>query len=199
MRRLTPILLTYLVCSAAPFAGENIAAEKHGAIAGTSTHTKLAAADAKSKIPQNALFEQLIGTWDVQYEFVDKAGKARINRGQVNYSWILDGKALQEVWTSDSEGKDARPFGTMINFYDIKRQHWTAVWVYPAEGMTTIMTGGEVGGSFVLTGHDEAGALQRWSTSIVKPDSGLGTFDISNDEGKTWRQVGVNHMQRRRG
>jgi hypothetical protein len=120
-------------------------------------------------------------------------------KGQVYYSWILDGKALQEVWTSDSEDGHPRPYGTTINFYDPKRRHWTAVWVYPAQGQTTVVTGGEAGGSHVLTGHDENGALQRWSTSIVTPDSVLGRFDISEDDGKTWRQVGVNHMQRHRG
>jgi hypothetical protein len=109
---------------------------------------------------------------------------------------ILDGKALQEVWTSDSESKDPRPFGTMINFYNPKRQQWTAVWVYPSQGETWQMTGGDVDSNFVLTGHDQAGALQRWSTSVVTPDSVIGRFDISHDEGKTWKEVGVNHMRR---
>ena len=40
----------------------------------------------------------------------------------MHYGWILDGKALQEIWTSDSESKDLRPFGTTIDFYDSKRQ-----------------------------------------------------------------------------
>jgi hypothetical protein len=53
--------------------------------------------------------------------------------------------------------------------------------------MTMIMTGGEMNGSFVLTGHDESGALQRWSTNVVQSDSIVIRLDISNDEGKTWR------------
>jgi hypothetical protein len=63
----------------------------------------------------------------------------------------------------------------------------------------TVVTGGEVNGSYVLTGHNETGALQRWSTSVETSDSVVGRFDISEDEGKTWRPVGVNHMERRRG
>jgi hypothetical protein len=58
------------------------------------------------------------------------------------------------------------------------------------------MIGGDVGSNFVLTGHDSSGALQRWSTSVVAPDSVIGRFDISRDEGKTWKEVGVNHMKR---
>lgn len=178
MRRLTPILLALLQCGAPAFA---------------------AAAESSSKVTQNALFDQLLGTWDVSYEIFDKDGKVRRYRGQVRYNWILDGKAVQETWTSDSKHKTPQAYGTTITFYDPKRQYWTAVWVYPEEGMTTIVTGGEVNGSFVLTGPDPSGALQRWSTSVVDSDSAIGRFDISSDNGKTWRLVGMNHMQRHRG
>ncbi len=91
------------------------------------------------------------------------------------------------------------PYGITINFYDPKRQCWTAVWIYPEQGQTTVMTGGEINGRYVLTGHDEMGALQRWSTGVEGTDSVVGRFDISEDNGKTWRAVGVNHMRRHSG
>jgi hypothetical protein len=154
------------------------------------------AGERPAAAPKNALLDQLVGTWDVRYEIFGKDGSVRKYQGQVQYSWILDGKALQEIWTSDSEEKKPRPYGTTINFYDPKRQHWTAVWIYPAQGQVISVTGGEVDGSFVLTGQDDAGILQRWSTRAIAPDSALGRFDVSEDQGKTWRQVGVNHMHR---
>lgn len=196
MRQLTPILLMSLLCSANTFANEAVAIASHDTVANTGAHKNLAAAESKTKIPKNALFDQLVGTWDVTYEFTDKNRNARRDRGQVHYSWILDGKALQEIWTSASEDKGPQPFGTTIDFYDLKRQRWTAVWIYPAEGMTMIMTGGEVNGSFVLTGHDQSGALQRWSTSVGQRDSIVIRAEISNDEGKTWRPMGVSYLQR---
>lgn len=198
MRQLTSILLTWLLCSANIFAAEAVVTESHDKVADTGAGRKLAAAESKTKIPKNALFDQLVGTWDVLYEFTDKDGKARRDQGQVNYSWILDGEALQEIWTSVSENKGPQAFGTTINFYDRKRQRWTAVWVYPIESMTLIMTGGEANDSFVLTGHDESGALQRWSTSVVESNSIVIRLDISNDEGKTWRPGGASYLQRHR-
>ena len=146
MQRLTPALLISLLCNAGAFAIEN-------------------PVKSSAEIPRNALFDQLIGTWDVRYEYSDKKGNPKTNQGQVHYAWILGGKALQEIWSSNSDRKDLRPFGTTIDFYDLKHQRWTAVWIYPAEGMTMIMTGCEVNGSFVLSGHDQSGALQRWSTT----------------------------------
>lgn len=174
MRALTPVLACSLLCIASASADDA----------------------ATTSAAKSAVLDKLAGTWNVRYEFVDKTGQSRVNNGQVQYTWILDGKALQEVWTSDSESKDPRPFGTTINFYDPKRQQWTAVWVYPSQGETFQMTGGDVSGNFVLTGHDRSGALQRWSTSLVTADSVIGRFDISRDEGKTWKEVGVNHMER---
>jgi len=178
MRTVNPVLVCSLLLIAGAAAGDDsVSATKAG---------------------KSVVLAQLAGKWDVRYEFVDKAGRQRVDNGQVTYTWILDGKALQEVWTSDSEnkGKEARPFGTSINFFDPKQQHWTAVWVYPAQGETWTMSGGDVDGQFVMTGHDMTGALQRWTTRIASPDTVIGRFDISHDEGKTWKEVGLNQMQR---
>jgi len=157
MRRLTPALLISLLCNAGAFAIEN-------------------PVKSSAEIPRNALFDQLIGTWDVRYEYSDKKGNPKSNQGQVRYAWILGGKALQENWSSNSDSKDLRPFGTTIDFYDVKHQRWTAVWIYPAEGMTMIT---------------------RWSTSSAgQRDSIVVRAEISNDDGKTWRPMGVSYLRR---
>jgi hypothetical protein len=160
--------------------------------------TRLPATGQQAKVPERALYNRFVGAWDVNYEIYDKDGKLRPYRGQVTYSWILDGGAMQEVWTSDAHNKEPQPYGTTIDFYDGKRQLWTAVWIYPALGMTTVVTGREVDGGIVLTGRDEAGAIQRWSINDIQTNSFVGRFESSNDEGKTWRLLGVNHMHRHR-
>jgi hypothetical protein len=157
-----------------------------------------AATGQEAKMPGREMYDRFVGTWDVNYEIYDKDGRVRPYHGQATYNWILDGGAMQEVWTSDAHNKDPRPYGTTIDFYDGKRQLWTTVWIYPAQGMTTVVTGHEVDGGIVLTGRDEAGAIQRWSINDIQTDSFVGRFESSNDEGKTWRLLGVNHMHRHR-
>jgi hypothetical protein len=199
MRRLMPILLTPLLLGANTLVDEKAATESREAARGASAPGELAAAEKpRAKVPHNTLFDQLVGTWDVRYEIVDKDGNVRRNRGQVRYGWILDGNALQEIWLSDSESKHLQPFGTTIDFYDRKRQRWTAVWIYPAQGITSIMTGGEVNGALVLTGRNESGALERWSTSVAPPNSITIRAEVSDDEGKTWRPLGVSYLERHR-
>ncbi len=150
----------------------------------------------QAKASDSALFGRFIGVWDVSYDTYNKDGSVRRNQGQVTYGWILDGQGLQEIWTSDAHNKEPKPFGLSIIFYDSKRQHWTEVWMYPAQGMTTIMTGGEVDGRIVLIGHDDAGAMLRWSFNDIQTNSFVWRGEISKDEGKTWKLQGENHIRR---
>jgi hypothetical protein len=174
-------------------------AQDKATASGASDRASAPAATApQAQVPERALYGRLVGTWDVHYEIYDQDGKVRPYRGQVNYSWILDGGAMQEIWTSDAHNEEPQPYGTTIDFYDSKRQRWTAVWIYPAQGMTTVVTGREEDGRMVLTGRDEAGAIQRWSINDIQTDSFVWRFESSNDEGKTWRLLGVNHMRRHR-
>jgi hypothetical protein len=141
-----------------------------------------------------ALFDRLAGTWDVIYEIYDKDGTMHPYHGQVIYSRILDGGALQEIWTSDIHDKIPQPYGTTIGFYDGKRERWTAVYIFPAKGYSSIVSGGEMDGRIVLTGRDPDGTMQRWSIDNVRADSFDWHFESSKDDGKTWRLAGVNHM-----
>src|SRR5882724_11117498 len=156
-------LIASLLCSPAVFAGERDSMVARGTpVVSTDTDvvkspTTGPTTGPQSKVPESALFDRLVGTWDVSYEIYDKDGNVRRYSGQASYTWILDGGALQEVWTSDAHNKEPQPYGTTIGFYDGKRQCWTSVWIYPAQGMTTIVTGNEADGRIVLTGSDQAG------------------------------------------
>lgn len=161
----------------------------------TDAAAQAAASGPKTKAPESAFFDRLIGTWDVSYDLYGKDGKVRHLPGQVTYAWILDGGALQEIW-SDVDGKAVKPYGTMISYLDTKRGRWNAVWVYPQASMTMLVSGGEADGRVVLTGRDQDGAIQRWSIGDVQPDSFVSRYESSQDGGKTWRILSVNHMRR---
>ncbi len=155
-----------------------------------------AAPTPDTQAPEIVFYDRLIGTWDVVYDLYDKDGKVRHLPGQVTYAWILGGQALQETW-SDVDGKAVKPYGTTISYLDTKHGRWNATWIYPEAAMTMLVSGKEVAGSMVLTGRDADGALQRWTTGEVQADSFVGRYESSSDDGKTWRILSVNHMQRR--
>jgi len=145
--------------------------------------------------PDQTLLDRLIGTWDVDYTIYDENGTTRHYLGTAVYQRILDGAAIQEIW-ADSHGRSTQPYGTTLEFYDGKRGRWTALWVYPEQGMYYSVSGGEEDGRIVLTGEDQQGVMQRWSDEDFRSNSFVGRFEVSKDGGKTWRLVGLNHMQR---
>ena len=159
------------------------------------TCSALAADAPPATAPEKAFFSRLIGSWDVQYEIYAKDGKVRRLPGRVSYAWILDGATLQETW-SDVDGQQVKPYATTISYEDGKHGRWTAVYIYPQAGMPTIVTGGVVGDSIVLQGQDPSGALQRWWLGDLKPESFTARYEISEDQGKTWRLLGINYMRR---
>jgi hypothetical protein len=208
MRPHIPFLIASLLCSpgAFPLEHDGVGCPVSGAPRQATPATPAAAGTTEPRESigpptigqERALFDRLIGTWDVSYEIYDKDGKVRRYRGGVTYAWILDGGALQEIWTSDAHDKEPQPYSTTISFYDGKRQRWTAIWIYPAQAMTLIVSGNAVDGGIELTGHDVAGAIQRWLLNDFQAESFSARFDTSNDEGKTWRLLGVNLMRRHR-
>jgi len=149
-----------------------------------------------AKAADLTMFDRLTGTWDVTYEIYNKDGTVHPYHGQVFYSRILMGQALQEVWTSDIHNKEPQPYGTTIGFFDSSHERWTAVYIFPAKGYTSTVSGGEVDGRIVLAGRDSDGTMQRWSIDNAEADSFDWHFESSKDDGKTWRLVGVNHMHR---
>ncbi len=167
-----------------------------GVSAGVAASQPVLSAGPPLNHPDRKILEQLIGDWDVEYAIYDRHSHVRHYVGTVAYRWLLAGAAIQETWTSADNGRDAEPYGTTIEFFDPKHRCWTAVWVYPEQGMYYSLTGGEIGGRIVLTGDDQHGVLQRWSTGDMHGNSFDGRYDISHDGGKTWQLVGINQMHR---
>lgn len=201
MRLPTLFPLLTVLCACGAYAGTPDAVPAQAlpaSAAGTHGSGSPANTEIQVKAAEHASHDRFVGTWDVGYEIYDKNGGVRRYRGQVICRWILGGEALQEIWTSDSHDKQPQPYGTLLGFYDGKSRRWTEVWVYPAQGAVTVVSGGPADAGIVLTGRNQTGALERWSTGDIQADSFVSRFEISADEGKTWRLLGVNHVQRHR-
>lgn len=142
------------------------------------------------------LFDQFTGTWDTDYAFYAPDGSTSTRTGEVLFGWIIDGRALQDIWISyPKEGE--RDLGTTIRFYDPKTGMWRVTWIYPLGGVVTTLTGGEVGDRVVLRGQTSEGALVRWSFNDIKADSFVWRGEVSHNGGETWRLTGEYHMRRR--
>ena len=147
------------------------------------------------------VFDHLVGTWDCDYSFHAEDGAVRRSSGELRFGWIIDGRALQDIWIGypKSGSKDERTIGTSVRFFDSKSKTWRVVFVAPAFGYLVTMEGGTEGNRIVLQGRDTDGSSLRWSFNDIQSDSFTWRGEKSRDSGKTWKLEEEHQMTRRKG
>ena len=149
---------------------------------------------------QAALFDRFVETWDTKYSTIAPDGTVSRSEGRVLFGWIIDGRAMQDIWIADPPpgSGEERSIGTTIRFYDAKADIWRVVFVAPGDGGVVQLTGGRIGDRIVLRGEGRNGALVRWSFNDLRDDSFVWRGEVSHDSGETWRLREENLMSRAR-
>jgi hypothetical protein len=146
---------------------------------------------------QAHVFDRFVGTWDCDYtNFAEDGTVSQQYPGHVTFGWILDGHAMQDVWSGQVGDHGGRVAGTSIRFFDAETDLWTVVWIFPPAGVITTVRGGVVGDRIVLEGRDADGASQRWSFNDIRRDSFTWLGERSTDGGSTWRLAADYRMVR---
>jgi hypothetical protein len=143
-------------------------------------------------------WDRFVGTWDCDFGFYLQDGRVRHTPGELEFGWVLDGRAIQDLWiTYPREGEKERAIGTSIRFFDEKSETWRVVFVSPRYGAVLTVQGGVEGDRIVLRGQDADGRLLRWSFNDIKDDSFTWRGEKSSDGGQTWKLEEEHHMKRR--
>jgi hypothetical protein len=147
-----------------------------------------------------SLFGQFVGAWDLEWHGLDSTGSPIVVRGELHFGWILDGRAIQDVWRVPIDASDAqrvRGFhGTTIRFYDPRIDAWRSTWLDPLNGRVRRFIGRSVEDTIVLEGLDED-PRERWTFRDITPDSFLWRGEQSTDGEATWTIVDEMHARRR--
>jgi hypothetical protein len=147
---------------------------------------------------QARVWDRFVGTWDCDFGFHLEDGTVRHAPGELEFGWVLDGLAIQDLWiTYPKPGETQRGIGTSIRYFDDKSKLWHVVFVNPKFGGLLSVQGGLEGDRIVLRGQDADGNRIRWSFNDIKDDSFTWRGETSRDEGKTWRLQEEHHMRRR--
>ncbi len=147
---------------------------------------------------QAQVWDRFVGTWDCNFGFYLDDGSTRHATGELEFGWVLDGRAIQDIWINyPKDGEKERKIGTSIRFFDQKAKTWRVVFVSPTYGAFLAMQGGVEGDRVVLRGTDDDGAALRWSFNDIQADSFLWRGEKSRDGGKTWRLEEEHRMKRR--
>ncbi len=148
--------------------------------------------------PEARLFDRVAGAWDVDYTVIRDDGTRQKVRGQLLAGWVLDGRALQDVWIQFSKPGEDRFIGTTIRFYDPDRKKWRDTWVSAIAKAVTVLEGGEEDGRIALYNDSAKGRL-RWTFNDITEEGFHWRGELSTDGGKTWRLREDHRMYRAAG
>jgi hypothetical protein len=153
-------------------------------------HTDGPAPDRTEKM---GLYGWLIGDWDFDAVIHRDDGTTERSRGEIHFGWVLEGRAIQDVWilparTEPRPAASAFPgfYGTTLRVYDPGIDAWHILWTDPVKQLYLRQIGRARGRDIVQEGRDDAGAATRWSFTEITPDSFHWLGERSADGGANW-------------
>jgi hypothetical protein len=149
---------------------------------------------------QAKVFGRFVGTWDAEYTEFSRDGKASQSSGEVIVGWVMEGRAIQDLFIIyPSAAHKERFIGTTFRYFDPISGTWRVTFIDPENDSVARFTGGAEGDDrIVLHSQDTDGKEARWSFNDIRPDSFVFRDEASRDGGKTWRLREEDHMKRRR-
>jgi hypothetical protein len=151
------------------------------------------------------LYGQFVGAWEGRVVVYRRDGTRREESCEVYFGWVLEGRAIQDVWVAPARqeragvGRDATKdmLGTTIRVYDPEHDLWQITWIEPGSQTIGRMTGKRQGDDIVQEYVDEDGSLWQWCFTKITDDSFHWLARESQDDGVTW-QVRNEFFLRRR-
>lgn len=140
------------------------------------------------------LFGQFVGSWEGTVSGRNPDGSWTTGIGELHFDWVLEGRAIQDVWIFPKRGTGRGPtpadeYGSTIRFRDPSSGAWAIVWISPVNHAVLVYRGRAEGDEIIVEGTDTRGRPQRWIFSQVTPTSFHWRNLVSDDGGKTWRAI----------
>jgi hypothetical protein len=140
------------------------------------------------------IFDFLIGSWDLEAVLYDPKGQTQRSRGEIHASWVLEGRAMQDLFifpgrADRASGAPARGdrYATTIRTYDRTLQAWRVNFINPAASETSAqLIARRKGVGIEMEGKLSDGTPIRWRYVTVEPTSFHYTAERLRDD-DTWQ------------
>jgi hypothetical protein len=134
-------------------------------------HVVLASGRRSPDIPEaDDAYGWLIGSWELDvrhYAGLDVAERGI--EGEVHFAWVLDGRAVQDVWIMPKRsqrtanlGKEMNMYGSTLRVWDSTIGAWRITWSNPAGDHYEQQIGRRIGQDVVQIGCRPNGTPTRW-------------------------------------
>ena len=159
----------------------------------------LIAAGRAAEIPaEHDVYGFLVGSWalDVRrYRGVDVSRNGL--RGEVHAAWVLEGRAVQDVWIMPERTarKAGQPhefdmYGTTVRLWDPSLSAWRISWSNPAASHYEQQVGRRIGTDIVQLGTRANGPATRWRFVEMAADAFHWLGESLQPDGATWALEG---------
>jgi hypothetical protein len=140
------------------------------------------------------LYGRFVGAWSFDAKRFPEDGKVLTGRGEIHFGWVLEGRAIQDVWILPARDAGPTPslgnwtfFGTTLRVYDPGLDAWHIMWSDPRTQYYSRQLGRTEGDNIVQQGADDTGSTVRWSFTDITDDAFRWIGERSHDNGATWR------------
>jgi hypothetical protein len=143
------------------------------------------------------LYGQFIGDWTTVTTEFNADGTSLVSHWDVRFQWVLEGRAIQDLWITPPRGLSSvgwhapgNRYSTTLRVYDPTLDAWHIIWINPPSGTIVCQVGRRVGDEIVQLGEpDGDGDLTRWVYRDIRADSFRWCNERSSDHGQTWHLV----------
>jgi hypothetical protein len=139
------------------------------------------------------LYGQFVGSWHLDIDYHAPNEKPRSAEGEWHFAWVLDGKAIQDVWIFPSRRvraeKPGEPwyfYGSTMRIYNPALDAWHITYFEPTRPFELRQLGRPVGTDIVQMGEEVNGVTRRWRFVEITPDTFRWLGEASSDKGATW-------------
>jgi len=118
-----------------------------------------------------ALYGWLIGSWDMDTLHHRDDGTIEKSDGECHFSWVLEGRAIQDLWIRPRRPAPSTMYGTTLRVFDPAIDGWHIIWSDPLNQDYSRQIGRAEGKDIVQIGADSRGLQARWRFTEITADS----------------------------
>lgn len=137
-----------------------------------------AAGPAPELAEQLMLYGQFVGEWNFDWTGFDADGNETLTaKGEWLFTWILEGRAVQDVWICPSRELRSLPdtpqgeHGTTVRMFDPEIEMWRVVWFGPGFNNLRSFVAYARNGEIVQEGRTPGGEPLHWIFFDIGHDS----------------------------
>jgi len=137
-------------------------------------------------------YGRVIGSWTGELARYQDGRSAASASVEAHFAWVLEGRAVQDVWVtparadrSSSAGAGFNWYGSTLRVFDPSTSAWNTTWTDPMSQLRIELVGRRQGDDIVQIGT-RGGRPIRWTFSDIAASSFTWRGHILDFDGVTW-------------